>query len=144
MLGGVLLLVLMLARLLVRTRTAHPARPTTGHATLDRLAWLSHRLIYALVLGQATAGLALAFQSGLPDIVFGHRGALPPSFWVYPARWVHFAISRLLLALIALHVTAALYHAFVLRDGLLRRMWFGARAPSEAASAAATRSSSAS
>lgn len=32
-----------------------------------------------------------------------------------------------LMALIALHVAAALYHRFVLKDGLLRRMWFGKR-----------------
>jgi cytochrome b561 len=29
--------------------------------------------------------------------------------------------------LIAGHVAAALYHQFVRKDGLLRRMWFGAR-----------------
>ncbi|MBM3529390.1 MAG: hypothetical protein FJX62_14970 [Alphaproteobacteria bacterium] len=32
---------------------------------------------------------------------------------------------RVLVALLALHVGAALYHHFVRRDGLLRRMWFG-------------------
>jgi cytochrome b561 len=31
------------------------------------------------------------------------------------------------MALIALHVTGALYHVLVRRDGLLRRMWFGRR-----------------
>jgi cytochrome b561 len=25
------------------------------------------------------------------------------------------------------HITAALYHQFVLKDGLFRRMWFGER-----------------
>jgi cytochrome b561 len=40
-------------------------------------------------------------------------------------RSVHYAISRLLMAVIVLHVAAALYHTFDLRDGLLRRMWFG-------------------
>jgi len=31
------------------------------------------------------------------------------------------------MALIALHIVAALYHALVLRDGLLGRMFFGRR-----------------
>ena len=31
------------------------------------------------------------------------------------------------MALIAIHVVAAFYHALVLRDGLLRRMFFGRR-----------------
>jgi cytochrome b561 len=56
-----------------------------------------------------------------------HEGALPPDFWVFPVRSVHYLISRLLLAFIALHVAGALYHTVVLRDGLLRRMWFGRR-----------------
>jgi hypothetical protein len=72
-------------------------------------------------------GLTLAAQSGLLDIVLGGHGALPPDFWVFPMRSVHYAISRLLMAAIALHVAAALYHTFILRDGLLRRMWFGKR-----------------
>jgi NAD(P)-dependent dehydrogenase (short-subunit alcohol dehydrogenase family) len=33
----------------------------------------------------------------------------------------------MLMTLIALHVVAALYHTFILRDGILRRMWFGKR-----------------
>lgn len=31
------------------------------------------------------------------------------------------------MALIALHAVAALYHAVILRDGLLKRMFFGRR-----------------
>jgi cytochrome b561 len=125
--GGLLLLVLMLMRLVVRIRTAHPPRASSGSPILDRLAWLSHRLLYMLVLAQAGSGLTLALQAGLPNALFGGHGALPPDFWVFPMRAVHYAISRLLMALIALHVAGALYHAFVLRDGLLRRMWFGSR-----------------
>jgi cytochrome b561 len=55
-------------------------------------------------------------------------GALPKDFWVYPVRTVHYAFSRLLMALIALHIAGALYHTFILKDGLLRRMFFGRRA----------------
>jgi cytochrome b561 len=129
--GGILLLVLMLIRLVVRVRTTHPARASTGNPGLDRVAWLSHRLLYVLLLCQAGSGLTLAFQSGLLGIVLGGHGALPPDFWEFPMRSVHYAISRLLMAAIALHVAAALYHTFILRDGLLRRMWFGKRLESE-------------
>jgi len=137
--GGLLLLVLMLVRLVVRMRTAHPAPASTGSSALDRVAWLSHRLLYALVLGQAGSGLYLALQAGLPDLVFGGRGALPADFWVFPMRSVHYVISRLLMALIALHVVAALHHTFILRDGLLRRMWFGKRVPTAPDSVAPAR-----
>lgn len=123
--GGILVLALMLIRLVVRMRTAHPARASTGSSALDRAAWLSHRLLYVLVLAQAGSGLVLALQAGLPDFVFGGHGALPADFWVFPMRSVHYVTSRLLMALIALHVAGAAYHTLILRDGLLRRMWFG-------------------
>ncbi len=127
MTGGALILVLMLVRMFVRMRTAHPTAATTGNSALDRVAWLSHRLLYVLVLGQAGSGLFMALQAGLLDTVFLHRGALPADFWVLPVRSVHYAISRLLVALIALHVSGALYHTLIRRDSLLRRMWFGRR-----------------
>ena len=40
---------------------------------------------------------------------------------------VHGLLATLLVGLIALHFAAALYHQLVLKDGLLRRMWFGRR-----------------
>jgi cytochrome b561 len=126
--GGILILVLMLVRLFVRTRTAHPQAATTGNRSLDRLAWLSHRLFYVAVLGMAGSGLFMAFQTDLPAVVFTGHGTLPKDFWAYPVRAVHYAFSRLLMALIALHAVGALYHTFVLKDGLLRRMFFGRRA----------------
>jgi cytochrome b561 len=128
MLGGVLILVFMLARLFVRARTVHPVEAATGSAVLDRVAWISHRLLYVLVLAQAVSGLLLALQAGLPDIIFQSDGRLPADFWAFSMRGVHYAISRLLMALIALHVCGAFYHALVRRDGLLSRMWFGRRA----------------
>ncbi len=127
MIGGSLILVLMLVRLVVRIRTEHPARPSTGIRVLDRLAWASHRLLYAAVLGQAISGLIMALQTGLPGILFGDGGSLPADFWVYPIRSVHYFFSRMLMAVIALHVIGALYHTLMLRDGLLRRMLFGRR-----------------
>ena len=39
------------------------------------------------------------------------------------ARWTHWGFY----ALIVLHVLAAIYHHFILKDGLIRRMWFGKR-----------------
>jgi cytochrome b561 len=99
-------------------------------------------MLYVLVVAQACSGLTMALQAGLPDILFGGHGALPADFWVFPVRSVHYVISRLLMALIALHVSAALYHAFVLRDGLLRRMWFGRRVPQAPGSVASAHSQS--
>lgn len=75
----------------------------------------------------AASGIVLALQAGLPGIVFGGDGSLPESFAGFRPRAAHGVLSRLLLALIALHVIAALYHRFVRRDGLLGRMSFSRR-----------------
>jgi cytochrome b561 len=135
--GGILILILMLIRLFVRTRTPHPTPATAGNPLLDRIAWASHRMFYIAVFGMAGSGLFMAVQAGLFGSVFGGHGPLPPDFWVFPARTVHYAFSRLLMALIALHVAAALFHAVVLRDGLLRRMFFGRRVLTTNATASA-------
>jgi len=124
------ILALTLLRLFVRNVSAHPAPAHTGHALLDNLAWLSHRMFYPAVFMMAGSGLALALESGALAAVFSHQGALPPDFWAFAPRSVHYLVSRVPMALIALHVTGALYHAFVLRDGLLRRLWFGTPRPS--------------
>ena len=138
MTGGILILILMLIRLFVRSRTAHPASATAGILLLDRIAWVSHRALYAAVLGMAGSGLFMALQTDLPSILFAGEGSLPADFWIFPIRTVHYLISRLLMALIALHVAAAFYHALILRDGLLGRMFFGRRAIGDAASRSAT------
>jgi cytochrome b561 len=127
MAGGVVILLLMLVRLFVRARTAHPATASTGNAALDRLARASHRMFYGAVLVMAGSGIVMALQTGLPAVLLAGDGTLPADFWDYPARTVHYGASRVLIGLIALHVAGALYHTLILRDGLLRRMFFGRR-----------------
>jgi cytochrome b561 len=127
MFGGMAIMVLMLLRLLLRTQTAHPAPANVGHPWLNRLAWASHRLFYVTVVAMAGSGIIMALQTGLFDTVFAGHGSVPADFWAFPIRWVHYLLSRILMALIAIHVVAALYHTAVLRDGLLGRMFFGRR-----------------
>lgn len=126
MIVGGLILVLLIARFVTRRRTEHPPEADTGNALLNRLAPLTHWAFYLLVLGMCGSGIALSILSGLPDAVFGN-GALPESFDAFTPRIVHGAIATLLGLLIAAHVAAALYHQFMLKDGLFARMWFGNR-----------------
>ena len=140
MAGGAVILALMLARLIVRARSAHPPPASTGSSLLDGVAWASHRLFYVLVIAMAASGIAMALQAGLLDVVYGGHGALPPDLWVYPVRSVHYGVSRLLMALIALHVAGALYHTIIRKDGLLRRMAFGRRVRAASGAASPTQS----
>jgi cytochrome b561 len=118
----------MLLRLVVRLLTARPAEATTGHAALDRLVPYAHYAFYVLIVLQAATGLTTAILAGLNRSVFqGTAEPLPADFSVYPSFTAHAAIALVLSALILIHVAAVLYHQFVRRDRLLRRMWFGRR-----------------
>jgi len=129
MAGGMLILALTVIRLIVRLRTSRPPRATAGHPFLDRIAPISHYGFYVLIVLMAGTGFATAILAGLPAIVFGGSGdELPPSFLVFPTRVAHGYVAAVLGGLIILHVVAALYHQFVRKDGLFRRMFFGRRA----------------
>lgn len=128
MIAGISILVLTVLRLVIRRVTAHPAPASTGNPLLDRIGRGTHHALYLLVILMALSGIATAVQAGLPAIVFGGSGApLPANFAAYTPRAVHGVIAALLLALVALHILAALYHQFVRRDNLIARMGFGRR-----------------
>jgi cytochrome b561 len=128
MAGGVVVLVLMMVRLVVRLVTAKPAAAMSGVRALDRLALLGHYAFYALVLLMVASGLVTATSSGLNLIVFGASSApMPPNLAIYPAFVVHVVGVLLLASLIVLHVMAVAWHRFVGHDDVLGRMSFGDR-----------------
>lgn len=127
MLVGGTIGLLMLLRLVVRLVTRHPAPASTGNPMLDKLAPAVHWALYALVFAMAGSGIAMSVMAGLPAIVFEGAGSLPPDFSALAPRAAHGVVAKLLMALIALHAAAALYHHFVKRDGLLSRMAWGSR-----------------
>jgi cytochrome b561 len=89
-----------------------------------RSAQAVHLAFYVIILGMIASGVGMLALSGAAPVIFGGSGALP-DFWSYRPRFPHGIGARLLVALLILHVGAALYHQFVRRDGLIRRMWFG-------------------
>jgi cytochrome b561 len=127
MTGGLIILGLMVLRLITRRATLHPRAASAGAPVLDRMARLSHRSLYLVVITMALSGLAMALQTGILPVIVGAHPGIPPDFWVFPVRSVHYLISRLLVGLITLHLAGALFHTFIRRDGLLRRMALGRR-----------------
>jgi cytochrome b561 len=128
MIFGMAIGVLLLLRLLTRTRSTHPPHAATGNDLLDRLGRWTHWGFYILIAGMVLTGLATALGAGLFPIVYGGAAdTLPPGLASMPTRIAHGLIATLLVALIVLHIAAAIYHQVVLKDGLLRRMWFGKR-----------------
>jgi cytochrome b561 len=127
MAGGILILVLLLARIAVRFIADRPPPAATGQAMFDRIRGPAHAALYLLILGMTLSGLTMALQAGLFPIVYAGEGRLPASLWAYPVRHVHFWISRALMLLITLHLAAVAYHLLFVKDHLLGRMWFGRR-----------------
>ena len=122
---GVFVLLLFVARVALRLRAGRLS-PAGAASRLGRIAAaLVHLALYALLLALPLLGWALNDALGKPAHLFGM--ALPALVgadedladallgWHQDAAW-------LLLALVLLHAAAALWHHFVLRDGVLRTM----------------------
>jgi cytochrome b561 len=118
-------LALMILRIVWWVGFDRQPRPVTGSPHWqERTAQLVHVLFYVVILGMIASGIGTMVLSGAAPLIFGGESALLPDFWKYPPRLPHAIGARLLLALLPLHVGAALYHHFIRRDGLLWRMWF--------------------
>ncbi len=87
---------------------------------------LGHALLYLLPALLVVSGYLISTADGRAVDVFGWF-AIPATLHGLEgqediAGEVHFWLSMVLLALVALHVAAALRHHFVLKDATLRRM----------------------
>lgn len=123
---GISVLVLTLLRIawwvFVDRRPADPAGTPRWQV---RTAHVVHGLLYAVILVMAASGIGMLALSGAGAILAGGAALPLPDFTLYPPRIPHGIGSRLLLALVVLHVGAALHHQFVRRDRLLARMGLG-------------------
>ena len=125
---GITVVSLMLIRLIVRLSAKKPEPATKGEPALDWSRRIVHFLLYFLVFAMGATGLGMAFDASLFDIVFqGQDKPLPADFHELPPRAGHGLFARVLLVLIIGHALVALWHQFVRKDRLFRRMWFGKR-----------------
>jgi cytochrome b561 len=122
---GIVILILIVLRL--AWRLAHPVAPDSSLPPWQRLGSQSaHWLLYALVLGTTFTGWLFA----------SFRGWSMSFFYLVPMPMLasdnaaarkaidglHQAMQWALLAVIGLHVAAALAHLFIYRDRIMRRM----------------------
>jgi cytochrome b561 len=122
---GLVTLVVIVVRFIARLRLPRPVSIKTGNAFLDWVSKAVHEALYMLVFLMALSGMSLSLQSGLMPTVFGASSAsLPADFFEFRARLLHGFIAPALLVLVLLHVGAAFYHQFALKDNLLSRMWY--------------------
>jgi cytochrome b561 len=118
---GVLVGVLTLFRILWWLVFDRQPEPVTGISPLqERLARIVHFGLYAAILVMVGSGIATVILAGGPPAIFG--GGELPDFDDYAPFDTHELVSRLLIALALAHIGAALFHQFIRRDGLIRRM----------------------
>ena len=121
---GLLLLLLMTLRLLWKFANPAPADPPGTPRWQNLAARLVHWGLYAAVFFQLTIGLLVAGQRPIPFFGLFEFGPLlaenEPQHELFEelheAGWVIIAV------LAGVHVLAALYHHFVKKDDVLRRM----------------------
>ena len=121
---GVTILLLTLSRIVWWRLDAKPSAIGDGPRWQELSAKAVHVLFYIVIIGMAASGIGMFALSGAAPIVFGGEGNLP-DFNLYPPRVPHGIGARAMIILLVLHAGAALYHHFIKRDAMLRRMWFG-------------------
>jgi cytochrome b561 len=123
---GIAILVLALVRLALRVRYGAPALPAELPEPMKLAAHLSHYAFYLLMIGMPLIGWAMLSAASYPVVLFGGvhlPSILPPSDSLHTLLWnAHFYLAFAFFALILLHVAAALFHAFVRRDGVFEAM----------------------
>ena len=123
---GVSAFLLLWCRLLWRLTHRAPAAPEGVSAGMARLATLGHLALYALMLLIPLSGWLMSSAKGVPTVWFGLwpiPDLLPRDRALGDAlQIVHRALNYLLMATIAGHVAAALWHHTVRKDDTLRRM----------------------
>lgn len=123
---GVTIFAVTVARLGWRLASPPPPLPDGMPGVQKRLAHASHFMLYLVLVVMPLTGWTMSSALGtpvvylglvqLPDLVAANRGLADT------LELIHGTLAWVLLALIAVHVLAALYHHVVLKDDVLRRM----------------------
>lgn len=123
---GIAILVLAVLRLGVRLRYGAPALPRDLPRWQQHAAHVSHILLYALMLAMPLVGWAMLSAGGYP-VALGDGFVLPPlvpqgrALYAF-LRQAHTELALLFFAVFLLHFAAALFHALIRRDAVLRSM----------------------
>lgn len=89
-----------------------------------RLSQTVHVMFYVVILGMTASGIGMMILSGAGPIIFGGQADTLPDFWNYALRTPHGLGAKLMFGLFVAHAGAALYHQFVVKDSLMKRMWY--------------------
>lgn len=123
---GIAILLLAIVRLVNRLRHGAPALPADIPLWQVISAKASHWVLYALMFSLPLLGWGVRSAGGWPVTMFPGV-ALPPiapadPVWYAVLRDAHGLLAWLLFAVVLMHLSAALMHAWVRRDGVFSTM----------------------
>ncbi|WP_321813221.1 MULTISPECIES: cytochrome b [unclassified Paraburkholderia] len=123
---GIALLVLVIVRVVVRLTRGTPPLPRDIPGWQRTAAHASHLLLYALMIAMPLIGWAMLSAAGYPVVLAGavHLPPIAPhSVTLYAwLRAAHTWLALLLFATVMMHLGAALFHAWIRRDGVFSSM----------------------
>lgn len=124
---GVLLVPVILVRILYRITHKAPPLPPSVPAWQRAAARLSHVMLYVLLVVMPVSGFVRVRAGGFPIELLDRLGVgpwLPKSERVADiAQSIHAIGAFTLIAVLAIHIAAAIQHALIRRDGVWSRMW---------------------
>lgn len=139
---GIAILLLVIVRLWNRLRHPPPPLPDDLPPAQVLAAKASHWLLYALMFAMPLLGWSMLSAGGYPVTMFQgfDLPAIAPHDPVVYAllRAAHGWLALLLFGVVLLHVAAALFHAWVRRDGVFQGMAHGLRGPASVSAAGDT------
>lgn len=124
--AGVTIFMLVWVRLAWRITHPPPPLPAGMSVRMRRAAQFGHAVLYVLMMMIPVSGWLMSSSLGVPTVWFG---ILPLPDLLSRDReladllgLLHKSLNILLMLTLTGHVAATLWHQFVLKDGILRRM----------------------
>lgn len=123
---GIAILILAVARLIVRLTHKPPALPADLPAIQVAVAKGSHYLLYALMIAMPLIGWAMQSAGGYPVVLWKGVVLFPIllhdiEFYGWLRR-AHGLLAYAFFLLILAHLAAALFHGLIRKDGVFRSM----------------------
>ncbi|MFV9474198.1 cytochrome b [Advenella sp. RU8] len=124
--AGIVMLLLVFARITWRLTHAAPSLPDSMSGFMRFMANVAHWVLYGLMLAIPLSGWLMSSAQGFQVVWFG-IWPLPDLVSKNPAlgetlTTVHWALNYVLLGFVVLHIAAALKHHILDRDNILARM----------------------
>ena len=122
---GLVLIALIAIRIYWRATHTPPALPATIVAWQVKLSKAAHHLLYVLMVLVPVTGVLGSIYSKYPIKFFGTplpRLSEPDAVLKELFSDTHVFLTKIMIAILVLHIVAALKHRFIDKDGIFQRM----------------------